>query len=154
FVTEALAASTEVVPPTVRDAVLARAASLPRRSRRVLDAVAVVPPRAELWLVEALCDGTNGLDDCLACGMLVEDGTGVAFRHELARIAVEESVPAAARRDLHRGALRALEAAGADVARLAHHAEAAGDGDAVVRFAPVAAERASVVGAQREAAAQ
>ena len=41
-----------------------------------------------------------------------------------------------------------------DFARLAHHAEAAGDTDAVVRFALPAAERASSMGAHREAAAQ
>jgi DNA-binding CsgD family transcriptional regulator/tetratricopeptide (TPR) repeat protein len=43
---------------------------------------------------------------------------------------------------------------GADPARLAHHAEAAGDAQAVLRHAPVAAERAARLGAHREAAAQ
>jgi DNA-binding CsgD family transcriptional regulator/tetratricopeptide (TPR) repeat protein len=37
---------------------------------------------------------------------------------------------------------------------LAHHAEAAGDVEAVLEFAPAAAERASAIGAHREAAAQ
>jgi DNA-binding CsgD family transcriptional regulator len=41
-----------------------------------------------------------------------------------------------------------------DSARLAHHAEAAGEPEAVLRFAPAAAERAASVGAHREAAAQ
>jgi DNA-binding CsgD family transcriptional regulator len=41
-----------------------------------------------------------------------------------------------------------------DFARLAHHAEAAGDTEAVLRFAPEAASRAASVGAHREAAAQ
>ena len=41
-----------------------------------------------------------------------------------------------------------------DLARLAHHAEAAGDAEAVLRFAPEAAERAASLGAHREAAAQ
>ena len=40
------------------------------------------------------------------------------------------------------------------LARLAHHAEAAGDADAVLRFAPGAAARAASLGAHREAAAQ
>ena len=39
-------------------------------------------------------------------------------------------------------------------ARLAHHAEAAGDAEAVVRFALAAAGRAASAGAHREAAAQ
>jgi len=41
-----------------------------------------------------------------------------------------------------------------DLARLAHHADAAGDTEAVLRVAPGAAARASSVGAHREAAAQ
>ncbi len=41
-----------------------------------------------------------------------------------------------------------------DLARLAHHAEAAQDGAAVLRFAPAAATRAASLGAHREAVAQ
>src|SRR5262249_6109886 len=41
-----------------------------------------------------------------------------------------------------------------DLARLAHHAEATGDRDAVLRFAPAAAREAAAAGAHREAAAQ
>jgi hypothetical protein len=41
-----------------------------------------------------------------------------------------------------------------DPARLAHHADAAGDAQAVLRCAPEAAARASALGAHREAAAQ
>src|SRR5207248_10990070 len=40
------------------------------------------------------------------------------------------------------------------LARLAHHAEAAGERQAVLEFAPAAARRASQLGAHREAAAQ
>ena len=41
-----------------------------------------------------------------------------------------------------------------DLARLAHHADAAGDSDAVLQFAPAAAKRAAALGAHREAVAQ
>ena len=50
--------------------------------------------------------------------------------------------------------LERLDARGADPARLAHHAEAAGDAAAVLRHAPVAGEHAARLGAHREAAAQ
>ncbi|MBV9365987.1 MAG: STAS domain-containing protein [Solirubrobacterales bacterium] len=53
FVTEALAAMNVQMPDTVRWAVLARAAHLPAAARRLLEAVAVVPSRVELWLVQA-----------------------------------------------------------------------------------------------------
>jgi DNA-binding CsgD family transcriptional regulator/tetratricopeptide (TPR) repeat protein len=159
FVVEALATGAEGIPDTVRDAVLARAARLSPAAGEVLEAVAVVPPRAELWLLEALAGAAaDPLDECLASGMLVGEAAGVAFRHELARLAVEESVSPHRKVGLHRRALAALAhppgAAGLDLARLAHHAEAAGDVDAVLRFAPAAAARAASLGAYREAAAQ
>ncbi len=50
--------------------------------------------------------------------------------------------------------MQLLRAQGADPARLAHHAEATGDADAVAEFAPVAAAQAAERGAHREAAAQ
>ena len=78
--------------------------------------------------------------------MLATGRAGVAFRHELARLAVEESVAPNRRLELHRAALAALAEPPerrADLARLAHHAEAAGDADAVLRFAPAAAARAA-----------
>jgi DNA-binding CsgD family transcriptional regulator len=79
--------------------------------------------------------------------------TALAFRHELARVAVDETLPPDRRQALHQTALAALER-DADAARLAYHAEGAGDAEAVLRYAPAAAERAGVAGAHREAAAQ
>ena len=56
---------------------------------------------------------------------------------------------------MHARILDALRDRGCDdEARLAFHAEAAGDGPAVLRYAPAAARRAAALGAHREAAAQ
>jgi DNA-binding CsgD family transcriptional regulator/tetratricopeptide (TPR) repeat protein len=158
FVTEALAAGGAGVPETVRDAVLARAAQLSPAAREVVDAVAVVPPHAELWLLEELVpDALGSLEECLASGVLRPGNGCVEFRHELARLAIEESIETRRRLSLYRAALAALgepPEGSADPARLAHHAEVAGDADAVLRFAPAAAEQAAAAGAHREAAAQ
>ncbi|HVE99332.1 MAG TPA: AAA family ATPase [Mycobacteriales bacterium] len=158
FVVEVLAAEAEIIPPTVRDAVLGRAARLSREARRVLDAVAVTPPHAGVWLLEAIAgDATDHLDECVSAGMLTEVSGGLAFRHELARRAIDEALPPRRRVLLHRAALAALAARTTgvrDLARLAHHAEAAGDAEAVLRYAPAAALHAGSVGAQREAVAQ
>jgi class 3 adenylate cyclase/tetratricopeptide (TPR) repeat protein len=158
FATEALAAGEEQLPHTVRDAVLARAARLSPQAAALVDAVAVAPPHVELWLLEALAgDAIDGLDECLASGVLRHAPDGVAFRHELARIAVEESLPPTRRLLLHRKALAALAdppTGTPDLERLAHHADAAGDGPAVLHYAPAAAARAADLGAHREAAAQ
>ena len=157
FVTEVLAAGGGVIPETVRDAVLARAASLSAPARRLLDAVAIAPPHVELWLLDALAgEDADALEECLSTGMLVARPGAVAFRHELARRAIEESVGPHRGRHFHRLAVAALaEPPGAapDVARLAHHAEAAGEPEQARRYAVEAAEHATELGAHREAAA-
>jgi len=158
FVTEALASGSLAIPPTVRDAVLARVTRLGEKARELLDAAAVVPHRTELWLLEALAgDRIVALDECLASGILQAEWQIVAFRHELARLVVEESIDPHRRSTLHRAALAALRdppTGSRDLARLAHHAEAAGDGAAVLELAPAAGEQAAELGAHREAAAQ
>jgi DNA-binding CsgD family transcriptional regulator/tetratricopeptide (TPR) repeat protein len=158
FVTEALGAGGEEVPSTVRDAVLARATRLGPEAFRLLEAVAVVPQQVELWLLEALAEEElRHLDDCLASGMLRYERGAVSFRHELARQAIEESIQPMRRTELHRAALAALiepPRGTPDPARLAHHAEAAGDGAAVLEYAPAAALRAASLGAHRESAEQ
>ena len=156
FVTETLGAGHTVIPDTVRDAVLARAARMNPTATRVLEAAAVAPAEVEVWLLEAMVgEDIASLEECLSSGMLVPARAGVAFRHELGRLAVEEMLPPDRRLTLHRAALRALaDAAGraADPARLAHHAEGAGDAAAVLRFGPAAAVRAAALGAHRESA--
>jgi DNA-binding CsgD family transcriptional regulator len=158
FVVEVLATGVDEVPDTVRDAIFARAARLEPSARQLLEAVAVVLSPAELWLLEALAgEVIDGLDECLTSGMLTSGPEGVAFRHELVRLAVEESIAPNRRIELHRRALEALAdppRGKRDLARLAYHAEAASDADAVVEFAPAAAAGAASLGAHREAAAQ
>jgi DNA-binding CsgD family transcriptional regulator/tetratricopeptide (TPR) repeat protein len=157
FVTEALAAGEVVIPPTVRDAVFARAARLPPGAIEVLEAVAIVPLPTELWLLEKLAgDALVHLDACLSSGILGHVDGVIMYRHELARLAVEDALTPMRRTVLHRRALQALEApphGEPDLARLAHHAEAADDVEALARFAPAAAARAAMLGAHREAAA-
>lgn len=154
FVSEVLASGAHRIPSTVRDAVLARAARLSAEAMRLLEALTVAPPAAEIDVLEAIAgDALQCLNECIGAGMVVPAQRGVAFRHELGRLVIEESVAPNRRVALHARALEAL-AGSSDYARLAHHAEAAGDTSAVLRFAPEAARRASAVGAHRESAAQ
>jgi DNA-binding CsgD family transcriptional regulator/tetratricopeptide (TPR) repeat protein len=155
LVTEVLAAGDTGVPMTVRDLVLARLAGLPADARAVVRLVAVVPTRAELWLLEgALAPAPSAVEACVATGLLVVDSETVGFRHELLRQAVEGSLSTLARRDLNRRVLAALTGAAdrqVDLARLVHHAREAGDTVAVLRYAPEAARQAAAVAAHREA---
>jgi DNA-binding CsgD family transcriptional regulator/tetratricopeptide (TPR) repeat protein len=158
YVTEILASSHDALPATVRDAVLARAAGLPPEARRLLEVVAVVPARAELWLLDRVAeDFIDNLDECVDAGVLRASGATVEFRHELARLAVESTIPPQRRRKLHAAVLVALGSPPVgepDPSRLAHHAEEASDPAAVLRYAPAAARRAIATSAHREAASQ
>lgn len=156
YVTEVLATGAQRLPATVRDAVLARASRLSPAARQVLAAAAVLGQRAELGLLTAVSDQpAAAVDECVERGMLVAAGRALAFRHELARLAIEQTLSPAARTDLHAAALRALQACdGGDDRRLAHHAAGCADQAGVLLHAPRAAARAARLGAHREAAEQ
>jgi DNA-binding CsgD family transcriptional regulator/tetratricopeptide (TPR) repeat protein len=156
YVTETIAAGLNAVPAAARDATLARAAGLTGPARQVLEAAALTGTRCEPDLLEAAAGcPPEAVAEAVASGLLVDDGGDLRFRHEIARLAVERSISPRRLGGIHAHILAALEAAGwADEARLAFHAEGAGDGAAVMRYAPAAAVRASSLAAHREAAAQ
>src|SRR5207247_939143 len=88
-------------------------------------------------------------------GLLVGDGAWVRFRHEIARLAVAHAVAGHRAQVIHGLVLAALRSFGCDDdARMAFHAEAAGDGAAALRHAAAAARRAARLASHREAAAQ
>jgi len=157
FVTEALASETDSVPPTVRDAVQARAAHLSTAAREVLDAASVVPGRIETWLLKELFDPTpTALEECVERGMFRMDGDSFIFRHELTRRAIEDNLPLSQRQALHQKILQILmerENLPIQLSRLVHHASLAGNSDAVLLFAPQAAWQAATIGSHLEALA-
>jgi DNA-binding CsgD family transcriptional regulator/tetratricopeptide (TPR) repeat protein len=156
YVTEVLATAGDVVPGSVRDAVLARARRLSDAGRRVLEIVSVAPGRSETWLVsEVLGDEpSRPVDECLAAGMLELDGTALRFRHEIARSSVEDELSPMRRRELDGRVLAALSGRpDVDPARIVHHARRAGDRDAILAAAPAAARIAAAAGAHAQAAA-
>ncbi|MCI0545499.1 MAG: AAA family ATPase [Actinobacteria bacterium] len=152
YVTEVLAAG-HSVPESVQEAVLARVARLGERPRRVVEAVSIAPRSLDIEHATALVGGTvEHVDAALGAGVLIGDGRLLRFRHELARSAVEDSIPPARRLGLHVGMLALLdEDSDPDLARMAHHAVQAGDGERIAQYAPMAAREASRRGAHREA---
>ena len=158
YVAELLASGGTTAPDTVRDVVMARVAQLTPDAVAIVEAASVAPPSLDAELLLSVCGpAADAADECLDAGVLQTADGGVAFRHELARTAVEEALSPTRRLALHRAVLLALAdspSQGPDLARLAHHAEQAGDAEAVLRYAPLAALEATRVGAYREAAAQ
>lgn len=86
-------------------------------------------------------------------GLIESDATSHAFRHELGRRIVEMELRPRRRRALNAAALPVLgDLPGISMARLVHHADAAGDRMAVADLALRAARAVAEVGAHREAA--
>lgn len=156
FVREALASSGEQLLTSVHDAVQARICRISPQARDVVDWVAVLGSAATTDDVHRLTAASSEvLDECLASAALVVTGGTLGFRHELARAAIESSLPAHRRRAMNAAVLEILDERGdVGAARLAHHAELAEDGAAVQVHAPRAGEEAAHLGSHREAAAQ
>ncbi len=161
FVTEVIRAGVDAVPTSARDAVLARVAGLATESRVALEFAALIGARADVALLQDAsgCD-ISAIDELVSSGLLTGAGEQLAFRHEIARLAVQDSIPAHRLRQMHSAILDAMRAGDdtdndtEDDAALAFHAEAAGDHAAVIHYARRTAERAAELGAHREAAAQ
>ena len=154
YLTETLASGSEpVVPATVAGAVMARVRHLTPRCRAALERICVVPGVVQFALLEDLLgDELEALVEAEKRGILEMHRDGLAFRHDLARGAIEHSIPGLRRRQLQRDVTSVLRARGtAELSRLVHHAVQAGDADTVARFAPQAARHSAASGCHRQA---
>jgi DNA-binding CsgD family transcriptional regulator/tetratricopeptide (TPR) repeat protein len=94
------------------------------------------------------------MEEAMWSGFLMRDAGTVRFRHELVHAAISDATAPARRQRLHAAVLALLrdDPLGPDgAATLVHHAEGAGDGAAVLAFAPAAAVSAAALSAHREA---
>ncbi len=142
------------LPPTVRDAVLSRTATLDSEARDTLELLACVPEAIPDMALASLGIDLATLRRLDATGLVDRSGRGLGFRHELCRLAILETLPAGAEGLLHARILDALEGTtGSDPAFLTHHAVGAGDPDRIWLHATAAAVAATQTGAHTEAAA-
>ncbi len=156
YVTEILAYENDEVPLSVKEAVVARTASLDKDARRLLEIISVIPTRAEIEFLRKITDRVEEcLDQCLSKGLLVMDKNLVSFRHELARSAIFDSISEMKRIQIHRKVLeKLLESSHQQdvLARIVHHAIQANERDIIIKYAPLAAKQASALGAHSLAA--
>ena len=122
------------VPGSARDVVLARAARLEPKARETLEAAALIGGTVDERLLRHVVAGP-ALAEVISSG-LVAGQPVLRFRHEIARQAIEQAVSPARRSELHARILQGLRDLGCDDdARLAFHAEEAGDGPAALEHA-------------------
>jgi DNA-binding CsgD family transcriptional regulator/tetratricopeptide (TPR) repeat protein len=154
YLTEALAGPADAVPATVVDATLARLHTLDPECVSVVEQLSVIPTPVGLHQIEPLVGGRlDAVTRAEQRGVLETDDTGVRFRHELARQAIEQALPAIRRRALNASIVRLI--LGCDVDRelsaLIHHAVKAGEVATIAKYAPRAAAQATEAGSHRQA---
>lgn len=153
FVSEMLDHPAVELPTTVRNAVLARTVGLDEASWDLLNLLTCAPgaiPDPLLVRLEVALPALRRLNDAQ---LIRRTDRGVAFRHDLCRLAVASVIPPGAEPHLHRRMIDAYEATGhVDPAVIAFHAAGAGDPERVRVAATAAGRAAARSGAHRQAA--
>ena len=156
FVCEMLAhrhTSDTDLPTTVRDAVLARTTDLGSSAWDALNLLTCSPGAVPDRLLTDLGVTLPALRALAGAGLIRRSSRGVAFRHDLCRMAISSVIPPGAEAGLHRRLLDAYEATShVDPALLTHHALGAGDVERIRRAAYDAGVTAARSGAHTQAA--
>ena len=141
------------LPSSVRDTVLARLADVEPEDLEIMQLIACSPDRLDdrtLPLIGVDMETLRRLD---ATTLLAHTSHGIGFRHELARQAVESTIPPGGAPRLHQRLLESLEQLEPrDPAILTHHALAARDAQRTLTYARVAAAEAVAAASHSEAA--
>jgi DNA-binding CsgD family transcriptional regulator/KaiC/GvpD/RAD55 family RecA-like ATPase len=156
YVTEVLANKNEELPSSIKEAVIAHTSLLSVDTKELLDIISVIPTKVEINLVRKLVNNVDEhIDACINKAILITDKNLISFRHELARLAILDSIPEMKRRQLHQKVLNTLlddSNQQTKFAQIVHQANQARDKDAIMKYAPLAAKQASMLDSHREAA--
>ena len=156
LITEVLNNQNEEVPSTIKDSILARMSHLSNNAKELVQLVSIVPTRTEKWLINGILNINNeNLEECLNSGLLKFEAESISFRHELSRMAVEESLSESKRLILNEKVLKLLlkqEKTDNYLARIIHHAAQAQNKEVIIKFASGAAKQASFLGSHSLAA--
>lgn len=141
------------LPATVRDAILARTVGLDVAAWDLLYLLACAPGSIPDYLLTDLGVTVPALRALDEAKLTRRTGRGVAFRHDLCRLAVASVIPPGAEAEVHRRMIDAYDAAQQqDPAVLTHHALGAGDRERILRAASDAGPAAARAGAHTQAA--
>ena len=156
LLSELLVHRDESVPSTIKDSVLTRISRLSENAINLVELVSIIPTQAEKWLInEIILDYYKPLEESINSGILHLEDSSISFKHELSRMAVEESLSESKRQFLNEKVLRVLlkqEKTENYFARIIHHADKANNKEVIINYAPEAAKQASLLGAHRLAA--
>jgi len=156
YVTEILASYSPGVPDKIKDSMISVYNRLDDGARQVCQILSVLPTGFETkYLERAQPLYANAIHHCIDFGILVVKDGLIFFKHELYRRTIESSLSPFLRLTLNKKILdlflESFEQSG-DLERIVHHAKNANANDLVVKYAPLAADRAALLGAHTEAA--
>lgn len=153
FVVEMLDHTGTDLPTTVRDAILARTVGLDAAAWDLLYLLACAPGALPDILLAPLNVTIPTLRTLDTAKLIRRSDRGVAFRHDLCRLAVESVIPPGAEVAVHRRMIAAYQTVPEpDPAVLTHHALGAGDTGLTRRSAARAGRAAARSGAHTQAA--
>jgi hypothetical protein len=123
--------ATEQMPASLAAVLNDRLSSVSAQTAQILRTAALLGGKftvsdLAVLLRRAVSELAAGLQEAVAAGILVGSGSELAFRHQLIRQALYESMPAALRTALHAEAARELAATDADALSVAQQLFAAG----------------------------
>ena len=155
FITEVINNSDDNLPITIKDTVLSKLYRLSAETKKFIELMSVIPCKIETeFIKELLTVDMNVVDEALNAGILKMDSGIIIFKHELVRLAVEDSLSIMKKKQLNAKILHillGLKNIDKNLASIVHHATNAEDINIILKYAPLAAEQAENLGAHREA---
>ena len=128
LITEVLAHPSDPVSDLIEDIYRARLARLSSSAVRLAQLVAVIPTRAEKWIIHKILGDTSAeLAECERNAALQSTPAFVFYPHELARVAVSKSLTPEERRSNHQAVVDTLSDSGSEPSRIVNHALEAHD---------------------------
>jgi len=155
YVNEILASYSLGVPDNIKDSVLSSYNRVDENAKNVWQILSVIPNGFEIKYLEKMEPSyTASIYNCLDLRILIPKDGLIFFKHELFRRTIEDSLSPLLRIELNKKILQLFKASfeeNKQIERIIHHAKNANDNALVVKYAPLAAERASCLGAHTEA---
>ena len=155
FVTELASAKDENIPLTIKDTILAKLSRFTENAKRFIELISVIPGKIENDFIRELIDDYGILEECLESGIIKNESQHIFFKHDLVRLAIEDSLSQLKKEQLNSQLLDLLlkkEDKDKSLANIVHHGANANNVKAIITYAPLAAKQASKLGAHKLAA--
>jgi DNA-binding CsgD family transcriptional regulator len=157
YVMEILASYSPGIPERVKDSILTLFNVRSGNTKKMWEFLSILPTSGIGLNIAKQLENEFGncIEDCIASGVIVSKAGHLSFKHELFRLAIEESLTASKRKSLHKKMLDLMlqnPSENTELAQLVHHARYSEERELVAKISPRAARAAAAVGSHLEAA--